>query len=97
MRKSKPKPRRKAPKRVLALPDLEQSKAAVLNSLSSVSTLVFFGATVRYANAAGTERAVSVDEVDLDRNHISWMSLSASRDKRTKNSPRTTPTLMIGS
>jgi transcription elongation factor GreB len=32
---------------------------------------------VRYANAAGTERIVSVvglDEVDLDRNHISWMS-----------------------
>jgi transcription elongation factor GreB len=38
---------------------------------------VFFGATVRYANAAGTERVVrvvGVDEVDLDRNHISWMS-----------------------
>jgi transcription elongation factor GreB len=41
------------------------------------ATHVFFGATVRYANAAGTERTVSVvgvDEVDLDRNHISWMS-----------------------
>jgi transcription elongation factor GreB len=40
-------------------------------------THVFFGATVRYANAAGTERVVSVvgaDEVDLDRNHISWLS-----------------------
>ena len=37
----------------------------------------FFGATVRYADAAGTERTVSivgVDEVDLDRNHISWVS-----------------------
>ena len=37
----------------------------------------FFGATVRYANAAGTERVVSivgVDEVDLKRNHISWVS-----------------------
>src|SRR5689334_5317676 len=37
----------------------------------------FFGATVRYANAAGTERVVSIvgtDEVDLNRNHISWMS-----------------------
>jgi len=37
----------------------------------------FFGATVRYANAAGAERVVSIvgtDEVDLDRNHISWMS-----------------------
>jgi transcription elongation factor GreB len=41
------------------------------------ATHVFFGATVRYVNAAGTERTVSVvgvDEVDLDRNHISWMS-----------------------
>jgi transcription elongation factor GreB len=38
---------------------------------------VFFGATVRYANAAGTEQVVSivgVDEVDLNRNHISWLS-----------------------
>lgn len=38
---------------------------------------VFFGATVRYANAAGTERVVRIvglDEVDLDRNQISWMS-----------------------
>ena len=41
------------------------------------ATQVFFGATVRYANAAGTERVVSIvglDEVDLDRNHISWVS-----------------------
>ena len=38
---------------------------------------VFFGATVRYANAAGHERMVSIvgtDEVDLDRQHISWVS-----------------------
>jgi transcription elongation factor GreB len=41
------------------------------------ATHIFFGATVRYANAAGAERTVSivgVDEVDLDRNYISWMS-----------------------
>lgn len=38
MRKSTAKPRRKkAPKRTLALPDLEQSKAAVLSSLTSAS------------------------------------------------------------
>src|SRR5579871_6553413 len=40
-------------------------------------TRAFFGATVRYANAAGAERVVSIvgtDEVDLDRNHISWVS-----------------------
>ena len=38
---------------------------------------IFFGATVRYATAAGTERVVSIvgtDEVDLDRHHISWVS-----------------------
>jgi transcription elongation factor GreB len=37
----------------------------------------FFGATVRYANAAGAERVVSIvgaDEVDLNRNHVSWVS-----------------------
>lgn len=41
------------------------------------ATKAFFGATVRYANAAGGERVVSIvgtDEVDLDRNHISWAS-----------------------
>ena len=41
------------------------------------ATHVFFGATVRYANAAGMERVVSIvgaDEVDLDRNYISWLS-----------------------
>jgi transcription elongation factor GreB len=40
-------------------------------------TRAFFGATVRYANAAGAERVVSIvgtDEVDLNRNHISWVS-----------------------
>src|SRR5881227_3914586 len=37
----------------------------------------FFGATVRYANAEGTERVVCIvgtDEVDLERDHISWVS-----------------------
>jgi transcription elongation factor GreB len=41
------------------------------------ATHVFFGATVRYADAAGTERVVSIvglDEVDLDHNYISWVS-----------------------
>ena len=41
------------------------------------ATRAFFGATVRYTNAAGTERVVSIvgtDEIDLDRNHISWVS-----------------------
>jgi transcription elongation factor GreB len=41
------------------------------------ATRVFFGATVRYANRAGAERVVCIvgtDEVDLERNHISWVS-----------------------
>lgn len=41
------------------------------------SARVFFGATVHYADAAGAERVVSIvgaDEVDLKRNHISWLS-----------------------
>ncbi len=41
------------------------------------ATHVFFGATVRYANTAGTERVVTIvgaDEVDLDRSQISWRS-----------------------
>src|SRR5262249_48842844 len=41
------------------------------------ATRAFFGATVRYASAAGAERVVSIvgtDEVDLNRNHVSWVS-----------------------
>ena len=41
------------------------------------ATRAFFGATVRYVNGAGTERVVSIvgtDEVDLKRDHISWVS-----------------------
>jgi transcription elongation factor GreB len=41
------------------------------------AAMAFFGATVRYANAEGAERTVSIvgtDEVDLERNHISWVS-----------------------
>ena len=41
------------------------------------ATKVYFGATVVYANAAGEERQVSivgVDEFDLERGHVSWVS-----------------------
>ena len=44
---------------------------------AGTKTRAFFGATVRYANAAGVSRVVSIvgtDEVDLNRNHISWVS-----------------------
>src|SRR4051812_6959134 len=45
--------------------------------VGQAARVVFFGATVRYANAEGAERTVSIvgaDEVDLDRHHISWLS-----------------------
>jgi transcription elongation factor GreB len=69
------------------------------------ATRVFFGATVRYATALGTERVVSVvgtDEVDLDRHHISWVSplaraLMKSRpgDRVVLHAPGSTETLLI--
>ena len=69
------------------------------------ATHVFFGATVRYANAAGTEREVSIvglDEVDLDRNYISWVSplaralmKSGPGDSVVLHAPRRTEQLQI--
>ena len=66
---------------------------------------VFFGATVRYDTAAGDERAVSIvgtDEVDLDRNHISWVSplaralmKSAAGDRVVLRAPGGTEQLLI--
>jgi transcription elongation factor GreB len=43
----------------------------------AAATRVFFGATVTYQDGAGDEhvvRIVGVDEVDLNRRYISWMS-----------------------
>jgi transcription elongation factor GreB len=65
----------------------------------------FFGATVRYANAAGEERVASIvgtDEVDLDRNHISWASplgralmRAAEGDEVVLHAPAGTETLTV--
>ena len=58
------------------------------------ATQVFFGATVRYANSARSEKVVSIvglDEVDLDRNYISWLSPLARA--LTKAGPGDTVTL----
>jgi transcription elongation factor GreB len=44
---------------------------------AQAASRIFFGATVRYETSAGLERVVSIvgaDEVDLDRNYISWLS-----------------------
>jgi len=69
------------------------------------ATHVFFGATVRYANAAGTERVVSIvglDEVDLDRSLISWLSplaralmKSGPGDRAVLHAPGSTEQLQI--
>ena len=43
----------------------------------AAASRVFFGATVTYRDAAGQEHTVSIvgiDEVDLDRRYISWIS-----------------------
>lgn len=42
-----------------------------------IADQVFFGATVTYANASGQENTITivgVDEIDLKRNQISWIS-----------------------
>src|SRR5690349_3053097 len=69
------------------------------------ATRAFFGATVRYANAGGTERTVCIvgtDEVDLNRNHISWVSplgralmKSAAGDRVTLQAPGGTEYLIV--
>jgi transcription elongation factor GreB len=69
------------------------------------ATRAFFGATVRYANAAGGERVVSIvgtDEVNLDRNHISWASplgralmRAAEDDEVVLHAPGGTETLTV--
>jgi len=69
------------------------------------ATRAFFGATVRYANGVGAERVVSIvgaDEVDLDRNHISWVSplgralmKSAAGDSVVLQAPRGTEYLTV--
>ena len=44
---------------------------------AQAASRIFFGATVRYENGSGDEkevRIVGVDEVDLHRNYISWVS-----------------------
>ncbi len=69
------------------------------------ATRAFFGATVRYATAAGEEREVSIvgeDEVNLDRGHISWASplgralmKSAEDDEVVLHAPGGTETLTV--
>jgi transcription elongation factor GreB len=69
------------------------------------ATRAFFGATVRYTNAEGMERVVSIvgtDEVDLSRNHISFVSplgralmKSAAGDRVALEAPGGTENLIV--
>ena len=71
----------------------------------AAATRVFFGATVRYADAAGREHVVAIvgiDEVDLNRRYISWMSplaralmKSSPGDSVTLTAPKKTERLEI--
>ena len=71
----------------------------------SAATRVFFGATVTYTDSSGSEhvvRIVGVDEVDVNRRYISWMSplaralmKSAAGDRVVLRAPKKTETLEI--
>jgi transcription elongation factor GreB len=54
------------------------ANAEVVDSARRATTgQVFFGATVTYANSRGEERTITivgVDEVALDKGHVSWIS-----------------------
>ena len=53
-------------------------KAEVVDpSLQGDNDQIFFGATVTYASQSGEETTITIvgmDEVDLDMNHVSWIS-----------------------
>lgn len=53
-------------------------KAEVVDaSLQGDNDQIFFGATVTYANQAGGETTITIvgmDEVDLDKGYVSWIS-----------------------
>lgn len=53
-------------------------KAEVVDpSLQGDNDQIFFGARVTYANQSGEETTITIvgmDEVDLDNNHVSWIS-----------------------
>ncbi len=71
----------------------------------TAATRVFFGATVTYKDAAGGEhvvRIVGVDEVDISRRYVSWMSplaralmKSGSGDRVVLRAPTKTESLEI--
>jgi transcription elongation factor GreB len=71
----------------------------------SVATRVFFGATVTYKDGTGQEHTITIvgiDEVDLNRHYISWMSplaralmKSSPGDRVVLRAPKKTEHLVI--
>ena len=57
--------------------DIAEAVDSAMPRDDELADQVFFGATVTYANRQGDENTITivgVDEVDLKRNHISWIS-----------------------
>ena len=57
--------------------DIAEAVDSAMPREDELADQVFFGATVTYANRQGDEKTITivgVDEVDLKRNHISWIS-----------------------
>ena len=57
--------------------DIAEAVDSAMPRDDELADQVFFGATVTYANQQGDENTITivgVDEVDLKRNHISWIS-----------------------
>ena len=57
--------------------DIAEAVDSAMPRDDELADQVFFGATVTYANQQGDEKTITivgVDEVDLKRNHISWIS-----------------------
>jgi transcription elongation factor GreB len=71
----------------------------------AAASRVYFGATVTYTDAAGSEhvvRIVGIDEIDLNRGYVSWMSplaralmKSAVGDRVVVHAPRKTEQIEI--
>lgn len=78
---SKPRKKKRPPKRVLALPDLEQSKAAVLNTLTSKS------------GQRSYDRAIPISSIGIVQNRVShstvqWSCDTGSFSNRSSTQPQ---------
>jgi transcription elongation factor GreB len=68
---------REIDRRIRFLTKRLEAAAVVDPALQKNREQVFFGATVTYATAAGTERTITIvgiDEADLERGQVSWIA-----------------------